>query len=292
MPSAGIQYQLWPEAMIYFSYSKGFKAGGINGQNPLSPNTPLNPIKFDPEHVNAYELGVKSKWFEDTLLLNVDVFRSDYSDLQVLTEVYSPLFNSYINSLANAATSRSQGVEFETQWAVTRGFRFAANVTYLDSHYVRYPNGTPTTLQNFCNAAAGGSYVLPYCSIYPNSPQGLDVADLSGQPTNNSPKWSGTIAASDTVPLPGNYKFTAVLNPYFTSRYNSTAMLGDKFFAGTAGYVRLDARLVLESPDDHWAVDLIGKNLTDRTVVSYQVNVNNVSTQQPRNVAIQFRYRW
>jgi len=31
---------------------------------------------------------------------------------------------------------------------------------------------------------------------------------------------------------------------------------------GTAGYLRIDGRISLESPDGHWALDVIGKNLT------------------------------
>jgi len=42
MPSAGAQYQLNPAAMLYFSYSKGFKAGGFNGVTPLLPPEAFN----------------------------------------------------------------------------------------------------------------------------------------------------------------------------------------------------------------------------------------------------------
>jgi len=37
---------------------------------------------------------------------------------------------------------------------------------------------------------------------------------------------------------------------------------------GTSGYLRLDARMTLETSDGQWAVDLIGKNLTDRVIVT------------------------
>jgi hypothetical protein len=35
------------------------------------------------------------------------------------------------------------------------------------------------------------------------------------------------------------------------------------------GYVRFDGRISFETPDRHWAVDLIGKNLTDRVIESF-----------------------
>jgi hypothetical protein len=55
----------------------------------------------------------------------------------------------------------------------------------------------------------------------------------------------------------------------------------------------LDARIGLESPDHQWAVDLIGKNLTDRIIVTNaQQSIYELTKQQPRNVAIQIRYNF
>ncbi|HVW67924.1 MAG TPA: TonB-dependent receptor, partial [Steroidobacteraceae bacterium] len=79
-PSANIQYRLDGRKMIYFSYAQGFKAGGFNGvDNTGNPAS----LPFAPEHVNAYEAGLKSQWLDDRLVLNLDVFRSNYRNLQV-----------------------------------------------------------------------------------------------------------------------------------------------------------------------------------------------------------------
>jgi len=58
-----------------------------------------------------------------------------------------------------------------------------------------------------------------------------------------------------------------------------------------AGYVRWDGRLTFESPDGRWSIDLIGKNLADRIIVSTP-GFQFASKEQPRNVALQFRYDW
>lgn len=80
MPSARIQYDINPAAMIYASYGRGFKSGGFNGTETSGDAA---NVPFVPEYVTAYEVGLKSEWLEDSLLANVAVFRSDYSDLQV-----------------------------------------------------------------------------------------------------------------------------------------------------------------------------------------------------------------
>jgi iron complex outermembrane receptor protein len=284
MPSAGIQYLIEPDVMAYFSYNRGFLAGGLNGENPTGP--PPN-IEFGPEFVNAYEVGVKGTWLAERLRVNVDVFRSDYSDLQVSAGVYDPQLQVTTFAIRNAATSRSQGIELETQWAVTKDFSLGANIAYLDSRYLSYPNGNETTLQKYCST----DYVLPYCSQFPTSGPQSQVYDDSGKPTSYAPRWSGNVIASYGIPLPGNYRLTTELSPFFTSSY-WTSSGWDDVIPEAPGYVRLDGRLSLESPNRHWALDLIGKNITNRTIVSNYASLYVVQRDQPRNIAGQFRYRF
>jgi len=266
MPSAGAQFQIDPERMLYFSYTKGFKAGGINAQNGLGvPSTE----EYGPEHVNAYELGLKSKWFNDKLLLNLDVFRSNYQGLQVDESLYHPESNVYSAEVGNAGSARSQGVELESQWVVTKEFRLSTNITYLDSYYVSFPDASPTTLAQF---------------------EGLHVSDLSGQATQYAPRWSGSLNARYTLFLPGGFQFITQVSPYFSSRYYVQS--GDPFYIVDA-YTRLDGRFSLESPDGHWGLDVIGKNLTDRIITTgWGGSFNLESKQEPRNVAAQVRYHF
>jgi outer membrane receptor protein involved in Fe transport len=291
MPSAGIQYQIDPSAMAYFSYSRGFKAGGFNG---LLPNKPLEDLEFGPEHVNAYELGIKSKWLNDTVLLNLDAFLSDYFGLQANTQVYNPATNTYSPLVRNAAESRSQGVELEAQWIITPELRLTTNITYLDSYYVSYPNATPTTLQTYCSGLTQAQYqASAQCHVY-----GFPVPkvnDLSGFPTPFSPRWSGSLTASYTLVLPRHYRFTTELIPFVTSGYYSSAGNTNDPLYHIGGYLRLDGRMTLETPDGHWAFDLVGKNLTDK-VIPTNIGANTTfyygSKEMPFNVALQARYKW
>jgi outer membrane receptor protein involved in Fe transport len=149
---------------------------------------------------------------------------------------------------------------------------------------VSYPNATPQTLQSFCSGT--GSYVLPYCGQFPNPVPVIE--NLAGHPTLFAPKWSGSVAATYTVAIPGGYRLTTEISPYFTSSYNTD----DPYLVGTDAYVRLDARVSLETPDQHLAFDVIGKNLTDRDIVSGEPGLYFVNKEMPRNVAVQMRYRW
>jgi outer membrane receptor protein involved in Fe transport len=271
MPSAGIQYQIAPQAMSYFTYSRGFKAGGYNAiaPSPIGGANGAEPT-FGPETVNSYELGLKSKWIDNRLLLNFDVFREDYTGLQInaLTAVTSI---TYDIAVRNAANSVSQGAELETQWVVSDNVRLSADITYLDAYYKNFANAAPTVLQ---------------------TQDGVKSQDLSGAPLDFASKWSGSVTAEYRANLAANYRLISDLSPFFQSQYfnsNGTDDPNDLIKAS----IRLDAKLTLEQTSQNWAIDLIGKNLTDRVIVVLPSS-NEVpgGKQEPRTVAIQGRYKF
>jgi iron complex outermembrane recepter protein len=262
MPSAGLQYQFAPDVMAYFSFAKGFKAGGFNSANSSGIAA---DVAYGPEHVNAYELGLKSKWLDNKLRLNLDVFRSDYNDLQVATPVY--VTRAVIQyEVRNVATSIAQGVEFEGRWAATEAFRLIANVTYADTHYVSYPNASPDVFA-----------AVPVPS-----------QDLSGKPTQFAPKWTANLTAMYAIALPGDYKLTASISPYFSSSFFLLPTDEPQFEQGS--YTRLDGRLTLQIPDGHWAIDLIGQNLTNADVITSYGGPFSAAKAMPWSIAAQIRY--
>ncbi len=266
--SAGVQYQITPAAMAYFTYSRGFKAGGFNAVAP-SPILGIAEPTFGPEHVDSYEAGVKSKLFGNRILLNLDVFREDYSDLQV-NALVQLVANATI-AVANAASSRSQGVEMEAQFAPSRNFNLSANVTYLDARYQSYPNAAPTA---------------------PQKAAGAKTQNLTDRPLDFAPRWSGSVNAEFRHDIGIGYRLTADLGPFFQSSYYNSAGTDDPTFL-IGSNVRLDGKLTFESLGRRWAIDLIGKNLTNEVIpVSYGTNNVSGGKEEPRNVAVQLRYKW
>lgn len=124
MPSAGLQYDFGANKMFYATYARGFKAGVPVTSFSTAITTPV-----EPEYVNAYEVGIKTEWFNRRLKINLDVFRSDYSNLQVQATVPNAA-GAIIFGVTNAAGSRSQGVELESQLVVSDQFRVSSQLTY------------------------------------------------------------------------------------------------------------------------------------------------------------------
>ena len=185
--------------------------------------------------------------------------------------------------MRNAASSRAQGIETEVQALFGDMFRLAASSTLLDSKYRSYPNAGPT-------------YAQQYAAIQAGRNPSLERQDLSNRPTLYAPRWSGTVTGTLTFPLGSDLKLTTEATGLFSSSYHTIFTLDP--LARQPGYARLDARVTLEAMDGRLGFDVIGKNLTDTTILTfsgYQPNSRGSFFQDRfpfRNVAFQVRYRF
>lgn len=269
MGTAGVRYEFSPSVMAYAKYSRGFKAGGYNAiaVGPI-PGTDIPPT-FGPEYVDAYEIGLKSKFLDNRLLLNISAFRQEYSDLQVNALV--TLLTNNATAVRNAAAAISQGVEVETKWQVTPSLRLGINATYLDAYYGSYPDGPPTFEQRANGAVR---------------------QDLSGKRTDFAPRWSGVVTAEHVAPLSDDLILTTDVSVVLKSSYYYSNSTNDpNFLIDKSG--KVDAKLTIEPKQGPWAVDLILKNLTNAVLpITFGTNSSVGGRQPPRTVSGQIRIKW
>ncbi len=263
MPSAGLQYDVTQNVMAYATFSTGFKAGGFGGTNVIE--------SYGPEKVKAYEVGAKGSLFDHALDFTLAAFRSNYRDLQEATIVFLPS-GAVIAVTTNAASARSQGIEFGSTLRVVHGLSFSADVAYLDSRFRNYPNGGCTVLQTLASGLA--------CS-----------QDLSGKRRPFAPAFSGNVGASLTVPT-GQYLVRFEPSVYFVTDYNEQA--GNDPLYVQKGYAKADLRIGFGPADGIWELAAIGKNLTDKQTASFRSGVTAspgsviAFAERGRSVALQF----
>jgi len=120
---------------FYIKYSHGWKGGHFNGGAVTRAQRDIDPV--NPEKVDAFELGFKSFWFDQRLMLNADLFYYDYNDLQVFT-----LENSTnglpTQKLINANDARVLGAEAELVARPFEGFEVRTNFGWLASQYLDF----------------------------------------------------------------------------------------------------------------------------------------------------------
>jgi iron complex outermembrane receptor protein len=269
-PTFNAQYAFTRRISAYASYTEGFKAGGFNGS--LTTGVP-SELPFSPEHVKAYEAGVRTELFDRRLQLNGTVFRSDYNDLQV--SIYAVNNGAPVSLVQNAASSVSQGVELESKVAATNWLSFGASTTFLDAHYQNFPGAASTSTQKFLTGAL--------------------TQNLSGRPLAYAPKFAGDFYAIFRHSLTDRFNLEVEADVLHQSSY-FTADQDDPNLAQGA-YTKLDMRASLYTANSHWEFSIIGKNLTDATIVTSAIDSAAAGSyffakERPINVEGQIRYKW
>src|SRR3546814_5294348 len=90
-----IDYKITDDNLIYASYSRGYKSGGINP--PLQPVFAV-PESFKPEQVDAFEIGSKNSFGNGALQLNATAFYYKYKDLQLSKIVARTAVNDNVSA--------------------------------------------------------------------------------------------------------------------------------------------------------------------------------------------------
>ena len=116
------------DTLLYASYSRGYKGGGANPpradiNSEVVQYQPL-PETFEPEYVNAFEIGAKNSFDGGRIRFNATAFYYDYTDYQV-SQIVDRI------SLNENFDATSAGLEFEAVFQPTPDFRLDANLGLL-----------------------------------------------------------------------------------------------------------------------------------------------------------------
>ncbi len=120
---AVLDFQITPDNLVYASYSRGYKSGGINP--PLSPIFAV-PESFTPEFVNSFEIGTKNTFANGALQLNLTGFYYQYKGLQLSRIVARTSVNDNVNA-------NIYGIEAEAIIRPSRQLTINTNFSYLNT---------------------------------------------------------------------------------------------------------------------------------------------------------------
>ncbi|MGQ3102125.1 MAG: TonB-dependent receptor [Sphingopyxis solisilvae] len=90
-----LDFKVTDDNLLYASYSRGYKSGGINP--PLQPIFAV-PESFRPEQVDAFEIGSKNSFGNGALQLNLTAFYYKYKDLQLSKIVARTAVNDNVSA--------------------------------------------------------------------------------------------------------------------------------------------------------------------------------------------------
>nr|WP_284699459.1 TonB-dependent receptor [Sphingomonas lycopersici] len=219
------EFQITSTAMLYATVSTGYKPAGIAFVgNKYAP--------YRHETVKAYEVGLKSEWFNHKLRFNIDVFRSDFTDFQatILTQVPDGGGGFLLaTAIGNAGGLRTQGVEATLAVRPTRSLSLSASGSYTDAWFTNYVYN-PTT--NYTNTR------LP-----------------------NSPDFSATAAVDYDHAISDGMKVRAHADYAYRSTY--WTVVGQPDYSRVPGFGLVNARLSAVTADNKLEFGVFARNLFD-----------------------------
>lgn len=136
---SGFQQPGFENTLVYTSISRGYKAGGINGEAVYTAFGDAESIAFlqsrqtfDAETLINYEIGAKGRYLDNTLALAASLFYMDRQDMQAKSYVLIPPAK-WIGYLDNVNQGHNAGLELQVEWLATDSVTLFGSAGYLDT---------------------------------------------------------------------------------------------------------------------------------------------------------------
>ena len=237
-PSArvALTYSIDDYTNIFIGWSRGFRGG--------EPNSGADAIgEFnisEPEFLESIEGGIKARWLDDSLAVNVSAFYYDYTDKILFLEL-PPTHDRLAQILLafNGNTAEIVGVEAEANWQATENIAFDLAATWTEGEYTEISEEA----------------VVPFSGGI--NPEGNKVENLPEFTFNGIVKFNYPLTNGGSVFA----NFDAVWwDNYYSSLVNDPAQSQEQFW-------RLGASVGYVTPDGRWKFRLWGKNLADKKYI-------------------------
>jgi len=262
-PTAGVDFHITQDMMLYASFSKGYKTGSWTTRLSNPHPTYDASLHFEPEFAKSFELGFKSELFDHRLRLNLAAFHTKYDNIQLNSQQgISP-------TIVNAGDATIYGFEGELQAVLGGGFSMSAGAGYTHAAYDRLNNvgdngylltlnscpersqNAPTITTTNTAAMVAGSFQNGVCEL------------------PKTPKFKASLGPQYVLDLPNaaavqfNVDYT-----YVTHEFND---IGNTWQLERPDLSLVNAVATYRAPSKLWELAVGGTNITDkRYVVSGQ----------------------
>lgn len=248
-PKVTASWEIIPDITVFATYTEGFKSGGFAAAVFSDDN-----LTFEPERANAYEIGIKTKLFDGSLILNGAIYYTEYQDLQVRNFDGTQIF------VTNAADATTQGLELDFFWLPPVPYlSIGGSAGLVDATYDEYLCAVP---QAGTDSGTGHPSCYNEQTGSQDDPLAPSFQDLSGEPLAFAPEVSASLYGSLDMPL-----FNTGINllvgldalyqgEHFTDTDNDPFSLQE-------ATTKINARLGLKEEQGRWSLVFNAKNLTE-----------------------------
>lgn len=253
-----LQWNVSDTAMVYGTWSEGYRPGGFNrnGGSSANPEGPFVPNFYESDEVTNLEFGWKTTLADGRLRFNGAMYRIEWDQMQIGVLDFDISNLTFIDNVSDAEIS---GMELDSVWLASDYLTLFANVSFNDTELTRVP-------ANIVGLRDPGSSL----ALAPELQYVLR-------------------ARYDWEVSNGANMFAQVVHQY-TDDQISAIVTGADFEMDS--YRTWDASLAYVR--ENWTVTLFGENLTDELAdlfISNEDDIIKTTPNRPRTIGLRLSYR-
>ncbi|WP_243748881.1 TonB-dependent receptor [Pseudomaricurvus alcaniphilus] len=243
----GVEWDWGPSNLLYAGFETGYRAGGVD----LSVVSPT----YDPEYIDAFTIGSKNRFLENTLQVNAELFYWKYDGQQVT--YFTTLEGASAFPIANADAT-IQGIDVDFIWAATDNTTISGNFQFSDAEYNKLQLISDPGRGRFGCASSGVN-------------AGLESFDCSGNSLLYNPDFGADLSVNHVIDFE-NSDLSLTANASYRDERQTNFLFLKETVSDAYTTFNLDATLSLD--DARWEISAFVRNLTDERV-SANTNVSN-----------------
>ncbi|WP_375396690.1 TonB-dependent receptor [uncultured Sphingomonas sp.] len=243
----GIEFDLAERSLFYATVESGYRSGGFSAAQGFET--------YQPELITAYTVGLKNRFFDNRVQLNIEGFLWDYTNQQV-SHLGLDLSGRTAQFIQNIGTSRIKGVEVEGRVLVTPTTLVSADVQYLDAKNRSF---------TYQQGAATGT-PLTGCAFALSANPAFYNVNCAGKQSYNSPRWTVNLAAQQTFNV-GDYKLVIGGD----TQYKSSRTIGFEFLPEqrVGSTWTTNAQVSFGPANDRWSIAGFVRNIEDDRILNF-----------------------
>jgi len=258
-----LDHQFTDDVMGYVSYNRGMKSGGVGITGAADTIT-----TYEPEELDAYEIGIKSDLLDGRARFNAAVFYYDFSSIQFQRVVTGA------GVIINGGDAESYGADAELEFQATDNLRLTAGISLLDTEIKDFPNAP-------CTERTPAGTTIDCAPGY----------NADGNELTQAPDFTGSLAASYRIPTEiGAIDLNA--SYYYNDGYYQE--IDNRL--ETDSYELLNASIVWTNHAENLSAQLWGRNLTDEFYFVQALGTANLSdlgtAAPPRTYGVTLSYKY
>ncbi|MEP3655525.1 MAG: TonB-dependent receptor [Litorimonas sp.] len=251
----GIEWDWGDNNLLYAGYDRGYRAGGVD----LSTGA---TAEFDSEFIDAFKVGSKNRFLDNTLQVNGEAFLWKYDGQQI--SYFTTIDSAASFPVANADAT-IMGAEIDVIWAVADNTTISGSAQILDSTYDELV---------LISDEGRGRFGCESLGLIPDADREAGVIenfDCSGQDALFSPKFGADASINHIVNL-SDFDLSLTADASYRGQQSTSFSFLPETDRDAYFTLNLDATL---SPEDAgWALSVFMRNVTDERFLQNS-NVQN-----------------